>query len=441
MKVRPFERTDMQLEVIGVGGAGCRIAGAIRDWDGAATAQSFCNETFAFDTDTESLAALAAIPEGHRHRYGEAIEHGYNGNLQRGLEVGSEHVDELSRRIDEGQPSVADGFLVAIGLGGATGGGTAPALVANLQQLYDAPVYVLATLPAARELEATEDDAVVEGYEQYDGAGDGDGPGDGTETSDGVATDATDTASEPATRPLAEANAVQTLERLDGLADAIVCFDNEAWLKTGETLLGARERLNRELATRVGTFFAATADTGETGAGLASAAGAGPDAETVIDANDVGRILGSTTAIVTIGYGEQQVDAETGGSLLGLGFGPDVGPQLFGSETDVDTGAAYSAVETVIGKALRGKLTLECDRKHTERAMVIVGGPPTWLNRQAMADGRRTVEQAIGSSDTLGGDAPRSDGDTVFAVVVLADVEPVERLETLRKRGRETGTE
>ena len=428
----------MQLEVIGVGGAGCRIADAIRAWDADTAAQSFVNEAFAFDTDTDSLTELTAIPDAHRHRYGESVARGLNGNLHRGLEVGGEHVDELSRHLDEGQPAVADGFLVVVGLGGATGGGTAPALVANLQRLYDEPVYVLATLPADRELEAGDEDRFVElEFADEDPDSSAEIGAGGDRERGGDESGRSNEPSDRETRPLADENAVRTLERLDGLADAIVCFDNEEWLKTGESLLAGRERLNREFANRVGTFFAATADTADAADGRAS--GAAPGAETIVDANDVGRILGSTSGIVTIGYGEQRVDADGGdGGVLGLGFGPDLGPDVFASESSVDTGAAYSAVETAIQKGLHGKATLECDRTNAERAMVIVGGPPEWLNRQAIADGRRTVESATDSADILGGDAPRPDGDAVFAVAVFADVDPVDRLEDLRATARET---
>ncbi|RQG96223.1 tubulin/FtsZ family protein [Natrarchaeobius oligotrophus] len=376
----------MQLEVIGVGGAGCRIAEAIRRSDPAE--HSFVADAFAFDTDSASRVGLEAIPDSHRHRYGETSEGGLDGNLQRGLAVGEEYVDELSRRLDAGSPSVADAFLVAVGLGGATGGGTVPHLVGNLQTLYDAPVYVLATLPARRELEPPPGN---------DGRADADGH----------------------VRPMAEENAVRTLDRLDGLANAVICFDNESWLKRGETVADVRDRLNRELAARVAAFFSATADAG---------GGADGAAETIVDASDVGRILGSGTDVATIGYGTQRVETDGGGSRFGLG--------LFSSEPSVETSEAVSAVETSVGKALRGKLTLECEPANASRAMLVVGGPPAWLNRRAIADGRRTIESATGSSEILGGDAPRPDGEDVFAVVVLAGVDPVSRLEALRSRTR-----
>lgn len=386
----------MQLEVIGVGGAGCRIADAIAAAD--STERSVVGDAFAFDVDSDEVTALSEIPVANRHRYGQTIDGGLEGNLQRGFSVGEEHVDELSRQLDRGRPSVADAFLVCLGLGGATGGGTVPALVANLQTLYDAPVYVLATLPAKRELEAPTDDG-----------------GDPTRRP---------TQSEPHPRPdgehrpLAEENAVRTLERLEGRADAVVCFDNEAWLRAGESLPEARDRLNREFATRVAAFFAATA----------GAADEPVDAESVVDANDVARIFGSRTDVVTLGYGRQDVETDDGGSLLGLG--------LFTSSERVDTSAAVSAVETTISKALRGRLTLECERSGADRALLLVGGPPAWLNRQAIADGRSLLETTTGSAEILSGDVPRPDGDAVFAIVALAGVGPASRLEQLRSETR-----
>ncbi|RQG93143.1 cell division protein FtsZ [Natrarchaeobius halalkaliphilus] len=375
----------MQLEVIGVGGAGCRIAAAILEVDPAD--HSFVADVFAFDTDSACLDEVTSIPDPYRHRYGETIESGLNGNLQRGRSVGNEYVEELSRRLDRGRPAVADAFLVAVGLGGATGGGTIPQLVENLQTLYDAPVYVLATLPAERELAP---------------------PSDG----------GSDAGNEPTARPMAEENATRTLEELDGTADAVLCFDNERWLKTAETMADARDRLNRELATRVATFFSATADATEEGEVTA--------AETIIDANDVGRIFGNETGIATIGYGKQRIETDSGGSRFGLG--------LFSAEPSVETSEAVSAIETTIGKALRDRLTLECEPENAARAMLVVGGPPAWLNRRAIADGRRTIEEATGSVEILGGDAPRPESDVVFAVVVLAGVDPVERLEAIRSR-------
>ncbi|MFA9427381.1 cell division protein FtsZ [Natronorubrum sp. A-ect3] len=377
----------MQLEVVGLGGAGCRLADAIRA--AAPADHAFLTDVFAFDTDESTLQGTV-IPESHRAQYGQgtALEgsNGLDSDLEPGFEAGQAVVDDLLAVRERSGSTAADAILVTVGLGGTTGGPTAPALVAALQRTVDAPVYVLATLPADQE------------FDPDAGAADR-GPHSGVTTRAGT--------DEPP-RPAAASHALRTLEALDGLASAIVLFDNEAWLRPGETIADARDRCNRELATRVAAIFAG----GDTD---------GVVAQNVVDASDIDRTLGSESAIVSLGYGEQTV--ETTSSRFGLGLLP--------TERDVETSEAVSAVETVVRKGVRGKLSLECEPETAERGLLIVGGPPAWLNRQAIADGRRELEATVGGNGVLGGDAPRSDGETVFAAVVLAGVESA-RVDGLR---------
>ncbi|MDQ2050434.1 tubulin/FtsZ family protein [Natronolimnohabitans sp. A-GB9] len=384
----------MQLEVIGVGGAGCRLADAIRAVE--PTEHAFCTDVFAFDTEASTLRSTV-LPESHRHRYADGTAlgapDGLEGAIETGFEIGREHADELLEVVARGSPTDADAFLVAVGLGGTTGSATAPGLVAALQRQYDVPVYVLATLPADREFDPEADD------------GTGTGPHSRSVRAD----------SEAPPRPNAATNAVATLERLDGLASAIVVFDNEAWLRPGESLADARDRCNRELATRVAASFASGGTDGAV-------------AQNVIDASDRERILGNESGIVTLGYGDQTV--ETTESRFGLG--------LLSTKRDVETSEAVSAVETVVQKGIRGKLTLECEPETADRGLLIVGGPPNWLDRHAIAEGRRTLQSTVGEG-ILGGDAPRPDGETVFAAVVLAGVRST-RLEELQAAAAQAKT-
>ncbi|MFC4249099.1 cell division protein FtsZ [Natribaculum luteum] len=378
----------MQLEVIGVGGAGCRIVDAIYSdtWDGSAV------EAFAFDTDSKSLRECTAIPADHRYQYADR-DGGLYGDLGRGVELGKQYAEELSNKLVRGQPSLADAFLVVVGLGGATGGGAAPALVRELQILYDAPVYVLATLPA------TDTDS---------------------DPSAPLATDESREFDSSESPSPVMANATRTLELLDGLATAVICFDNAAWLRTGESLAEGRTRLNQALATHVATLFTIVGDDGEA------------TAETAIDTNDLERILGAETDVVTLGFAEQHVETDGDDET---DVGSRLKARLFSSkssdEPSVDRTTAIRAVETAIRKAAHGKHTLEREPENADRALLVVGGPPAWLNRQAIADGRRDLESTIGSTQVLGGDAPRPDDDAVFALVVLAGVGPIARLEEL----------
>ncbi|MFB6234346.1 MAG: cell division protein FtsZ [Halopenitus sp.] len=400
----------MNLEVIGVGGAGCRIVDQLAERAGTGQADgrqvttddqrldgAFVVDTFAFDTDPGALADLTAVPEDHRHRYGTASE-GLDGDLRAGLDVGEAHVDELSRVIDQGSPSKAEAFLLVVGLGGATGGGTAPALAADIRELYGTPVYVVGTLPTNGEIERSEDAQA----EVADGPASLQGPASGADT---------------LSRPLAGRNALRTIDRLNGVADAIIPFDNEAYLRTDEGLAAGRPRLNDELIHRLATFFS-LGDRAE---------GGEVRAEQTIDASDVDRTFGDETVLAALGYAEQEVDTAGDGSLLGLGL---IGGN---DEPDVDTSQAVSAVETVVRKAVRGKLTADCDRSAATGALLAVGGPPAWLNRRAIADGRSWLEGETAARTVRGGDVPDADAEAVFAVALLAGVRDVERIEELRE--------
>jgi len=404
----------MHLEVIGIGGAGCRIAERIAERAGGqgtdaadgrvsgdAASESYVVDAFAFDTDPTTLEALSAVPESHRHRYGTATE-GLDGDLRAGFDVGQAHVDELSRVVDQGTPSKAEAFLLVVGLGGATGGGAAPALAADLQELYARPVYVAGTLPTNAEMTREGAASPADATES----------GDRIEESDGAGT-------ETPTRPLAGRNAVRTLDRLHGVADAVFPFDNEAHLRTDERLMRGRSRLNDEFAGRLGALFTLNerAERGEV------------TAERTIDASDLDRTFGDETVLATVGRAEQRVEtASEDESLLGLGL-------IGGGETepDVDTSEAVSAVETVVRKAVRGKLTADCDRTSATGALLGIGGPPAWLNRRAIADGRTWLEGETGARSVRGGDVPDAGGDAVFAVALLAGVEDVTRVEELRE--------
>ena len=92
-----------------------------------------------------------------------------------------------------------------------------------------------------------------------------------------------------------------------------------------------------------------------------------------------------------------------------------------------------SAIETVIRKAARGKSTIAVPEGRADRTLLIVGGPPQWLNREAIADGRRWLAEETESDAILSGDAPVPDGEAVSAVVVRSGVDEPERIREIRE--------
>ncbi|EMA62511.1 cell division protein FtsZ [Halorubrum lipolyticum] len=380
----------MRVHVIGLGGAGGRIAGRLAaDSDG----DRFLQGVNAFDTDATALDALRSIDESRRYRFGDAADGGgLDGDLHAARRLGDAHAGELSRAMDDQQPSLAEAFVLVVGLGGGAGAGVAPALAEELTRLYDAPVYAVGLLPTPAESERGEPD-----------------PPHASATGDAPE-------SLPPDRPLAEKNAARTLDALSDRCAAVFPFDNDDWLRPGETIADARDRLNEVVADRVAALF---------GAGEADDADSTP--QQVLDASDVARAVGDDGEIAVIGHATQAVEPPESGSRFGLG--------LFGSSepAEVDTSAAVSAIETTIRKAARGKNTVEVPAGRADRTLLVVGGPPAWLNREAIADGRRWLTDETGSGAILSGDAPVPRGDEVFALVVRSGIDEPARVRELRE--------
>ncbi|QWC19794.1 cell division protein FtsZ [Halorubrum sp. 2020YC2] len=387
----------MRVHVIGLGGAGGRTADRLAAEHGA---DPFLAGVNAFDTDMDALGALDALGEERRYRFGDAAGgDGLGGDLHAGRRLGDAHAGELGRAMDDQRPSRAEAFLIVVGLGGAAGAGAAPALAEELTRLYDAPVYAFGFLPTPGETEEP----------------DGDG-GPSSAASGTAAASGNDPTPTTPHRPLAERNAARTLDALSDRCAAVFPFDNAAWLRPSEALGGGRDRLNGAAAERIGALFGA----GETPEGTETP-------QQVLDASDVARAAGGDGEIAAIGHATQRVESPDEGSRFGLGLFGSSGP------AEVDTSEAVSAVETVIRKAARGKNTVEVPEGRADRTLLVVGGPPAWLNREAIADGRRWLAEETGSDAILSGDAPIPDGDAVSAVVVRSGIDEPERIREIRE--------
>ncbi|WP_200530451.1 cell division protein FtsZ [Halorubrum sp. LN27] len=379
----------MRVHVIGLGGAGGRIADRLAaDSDG----DRFLQGVNAFDTDAAALDALRSIDESRRHRFGDAAGGGgLDGDLHAARRLGDAHASELGRAMDDQQPSLAEAFVLVVGLGGGAGAGAAPALAEELTRLYDVPVYAVGLLPTPAESEPREPDSPR-----------------------ASATD--DSGERPPERPLAEKNAARTLDALSDRCAAVFPFDNAEWLRPGEGIADARDRLNAVVTERVAALF---------GAGEADDAESTP--QQVLDASDVARAVGDDGEIAAIGHATQAVEPPESGSRFGLG--------LFGSAEPaaVDTSEAVSAIETTIRKATRGKNTVAVPEGRADRTLLVVGGPPAWLNREAIADGRRWLADETGSGAILSGDAPVPGGEEVFALVVRSGIDEPPRIREIRE--------
>lgn len=354
------QRRTVKLAVLGVGGAGSRIAArlAAADPDDRPSVAALA----AFDTDPEALADLD-VPREHRHAFGTtaraadatAVRTAAEGNAQ-----------ELSRAAADAVPAAADGVLVPVGVGGATGAGAAPVLIDTLRDVIDLPVYALTVLPEPNE----EGERVA-------------------------------------------ANARAGLLGLEATADTQLLFDNGR--------LDAPEERPSE-ADAADAYADANATIAEWAAalfGAGEAADAAAVGESVVDASEIIATLGEG-GYATIGYWHEQVREE-----------PSFFDRLRSKSETPDGIESYSTIETSVRRSLYRQRSVDADLSRATRALLVTMGPPAWLNREAIVDARRSLDEAIEGGAVRGGDTPIEDGTHLTVLSVCAGMDRPERVVSL----------
>ena len=207
-------------------------------------------------------------------------------------------------------------------------------------------------------------------------------------------------------------NAARSFQTFVREVDNLLVFDNDAWRSSGESLEGGYASLNEEIARRLGVLLSA----GEVSEQ--------PVAESVVDSSEIINTLAGG-GVSTIGYANSRLERPPRG--------------LFGRrESAPDQGEIINRITTTVRRAALSNLTLPANITSTERALVVVSGPPNYLSRKGVEDARRWLEEATGTMEVRGGDYPIPDSDFVAAVVVLSGVTDVPRIKALQQLGRDT---
>ncbi len=207
-------------------------------------------------------------------------------------------------------------------------------------------------------------------------------------------------------------NAARSLQTFVDEVDNLLVFDNDAWRKTGESVQAGYDALNAELVKRFGVLFTA----GEIRQGS-------DVAESVVDSSEIINTL-SGGGLSTLGYAEVDVDEPDRGGLLSRFREADATP---------DSTAATNRITSLVRKATLGRLTLPCEVDGTERALLVVAGPPEYLNRKGIERGRKWLEEQTGSMEVRGGDYPRRGEGTVAVLVLLGGITNVPRVKELQQ--------
>jgi len=210
-------------------------------------------------------------------------------------------------------------------------------------------------------------------------------------------------------------NAARSFQTFVREVDNLMVFDNDAWRKTGESVSGGYDEINEEIVKRFGILFGA----GEVDQGQEVA-------ESVVDSSEIINTLAGG-GVSTVGYASEEVEETAGGGgLLSRLTGDD------GSD-DLDTAHTTNRITSLVRKAALGRLTLPCEIDGTERALLVMAGPPEHLNRKGIERGRKWLEEETGSMEVRGGDYPVSGSGFVASVILLSGVTNVPRIKELQQ--------
>ena len=347
----------MRLFVIGIGQAGGRVTDSFIEF-ARRTRQNFIARALAINTDRSDLMGLKNIPLSDRLLIGESLSkgRGVGADNELGAAVATDDLYTMQSAIDERGTHHIDAFLIIAGLGGGTGSGGAPVLVRRLKALYEEPVYGLGILPAKDE-----------GY-------------------------------------LYSLNAARSLRTFEKEADNLFLFDNDAWKRSGESVMDAFADINDEIVRRFGILF---------GAGEANKVG-----QTVVDASEVMNTL-KGGGVSAIGYAAEELERKRlvqrvrkKGTIAGLD--------------------SVTRITSLVRRAAAGRLTIPCDIATAERALIVAAGPPRELSRMGIEKSVVRIGEMIQGKEVRAGDFPRNKGQHVSTIVLFSGVSDVPRLKELQ---------
>lgn len=353
----------MKVLVIGLGQAGGKIADLfLMDDRKSLVPHTF--ETIAVNTAISDLMGLQYIPQEDRVLLGEtAVKgHGVGADNKKGAEIAEDEVELILNRVSKTNVSNIDAFFVAAGLGGGTGSGAISIVCKHLKNVYDEPIYAIGIMPAENE-------------------------GD-----------------------IYTLNTARSLKALLPSADASILVDNGAFLRAGESVKEAYDRINSEVVKRMGILCRAGEVRTRRQVG-----------EMVVDAAEVINTF-KAGGICSIGYASEQVKRE------------GLFTKMFRKQ-QYEIGKA-SRILSVTKRAVKGRLLLPCDYKSANKALIIVAGPPEQLDRKGIEKAREWLEGTIAGTEVRGGDYPLATSNYVGCVVLLAGVGHAPRVKTMLERAR-----
>ncbi|MEF8821482.1 MAG: tubulin/FtsZ family protein [Halovenus sp.] len=204
-------------------------------------------------------------------------------------------------------------------------------------------------------------------------------------------------------------NAARSLQSFVNGVDNFMAFDNDAWRARDQTIEEGYDEMNEELAKRIVTLLAA-GEQDETDV-----------AENAMDSSDIMRTL-DTGGVSSIGYASSAVDSQKG--LL---------TRFKGNGEEFDDEASDAAkIKGLVRRAVNSRLTIPGEVSSTDRALIVLSGPPETFARKGLESARQWIEQEADTVEVLAGDDPRHNADHLAAVVLLSNVTKTPRIDEIQ---------
>jgi len=373
----------MQVIMVGLGGAGCRLVDHFYENDLRSDTVR-CIDAIAVDKDAKNLEDLKFIPAVQK-LYFHPLSLTYNEETT--STVVPEEVISRLQSIDSGE---VDAIVLCGGLGGALLDDAAR-LVAYIHSAMIEPVFGLFTLPCTAE---------------------------GAHVS---------------------ARAGAQIRALKPVLDGMFLFDNEFWyprvrekvaqmqeasaqqrriafqkapIPVDSRLMAYRE-LNSLIVRRIGLLFRA---------GEFSDKGGGEYAEVVLDAGEVLNTI-KGMGFITVGYAIEPVG----------NAGVDLSPLSLLRPASVSVDEAYKKASMMVDLAKRAvheENSIPCDPSSAQNALVLIAGPTQEMSMKGYMTIRKWIDRTV-RGDVRSGDYPVKNSRFLAVVVVLAGVGKIPRVEEL----------
>ncbi|RLI74629.1 cell division protein, partial [Archaeoglobales archaeon] len=216
-------------------------------------------------------------------------------------------------------------------------------------------------------------------------------------------------------------NAARSMISMLKYVDNLVLVDNGAWKFEGLSLKESFAKINEEIVRRL----AVLARAGEpVEAGLVG--------EMVVDSSEVINTLRGG-GISSIGYATSKAEERKKGRF-----------SLFRKkekELEEIENDKPLKIASLVRRAALGRLTIPCNIRSAERALVLIAGPPDHLDRKGLEKAKLWLEDQIAGVEVRAGDYPTRKTKHVAALVLLANITDIPRVRELQRLAAEAKEE